>query len=332
MIVAEESGLRESGPAAIVTSSDRVPLEASGPGFEASGVCARGLFSFPGPTDTDDPRRMTHVPCSSFRPVLTVEDDPIIRADLRLVLETAGFDVCPDARDGVEAIELAREHEPDVILLDLGLPRLGGVDATRLLLADRDVPIVALTGMSGELVDEAMDAGVTSVVRKPFAEGAVVLALQDAVIARKRRTSRAAIADLLALLGYPEDWSEELEQSAFSRGIAWRHSGDRRRAEAATPRRATSRAREVPRQTEHRTPRRYAQAVAARASARSMRRRAASDRRSGTTRLCGQLMIASPLQPATASVSSVPSIPSTRAREPISCTAPRSSDRSSARR
>src|SRR5690349_9506654 len=110
--------------------------------------------------------------------VLTVEDDPIIRADLRLVLETAGFAVCPDARDGVEAVKLAREHEPDVILLDLGLPRLGGVDATRLILADRDVPIVALTGMSGSLVDEAMDAGVISVVRKPFADGAVVHALQ----------------------------------------------------------------------------------------------------------------------------------------------------------
>ena len=154
--------------------------------------------------------------------VLTVEDDPIVRADLRLVLETAGFDVCPDARDGVEAIELAREHEPDVILLDLGLPRLGGVDATRLILADRDVPIVALTGMSGTLVDEAMEAGVTSVVRKPFAEGAVVLALQDAVIARQRRTSRAAIASLLGLLGYPADWSEELERTAFNRGLVWR--------------------------------------------------------------------------------------------------------------
>ena len=72
--------------------------------------------------------------------------------------------------------------------------------------------------MSGSLVDEAMDAGVTSVVRKPFADGAVVHALQDAVIARRRRTSRAAIADLLGLLGYPEDWSEELEQTAFDRG------------------------------------------------------------------------------------------------------------------
>jgi CheY-like chemotaxis protein len=156
--------------------------------------------------------------------VLTVEDDPIIRADLRLVLETAGFDVCPDARDGVEAIELAREHEPDVILLDLGLPRLDGVEATRRILAHRDVPIVALTGRSGALVEEAMDAGVTSVVRKPFVDGAVVHALQDAVIARRRRTSRAAIADLLGLLGYPEDWSEELEQTAFDRGHVWRHT------------------------------------------------------------------------------------------------------------
>ena len=51
--------------------------------------------------------------------VLTVEDDPIVRADLRLVLEDAGFSVCAGAGDGVEAIELAREHEPDVILLDL---------------------------------------------------------------------------------------------------------------------------------------------------------------------------------------------------------------------
>jgi CheY-like chemotaxis protein len=156
--------------------------------------------------------------------VLTVEDDPIIRADLRLVLESAGFDVCPDARDGVEAVELAREHEPDVILLDLGLPRLGGVEATRRILAHRDVPIVALTGMSGALVEEAMDAGITSVVRKPFADGAVVYALRDAVVTRKRRTSRAAIADLLGLLGYPEEWSVELERSAYDRGIVWRQS------------------------------------------------------------------------------------------------------------
>ena len=56
--------------------------------------------------------------------VMTVEDDPIVRADLRLVLEDAGFGVCADARDGIEAVELARLHTPDLIVLDLGLPRL----------------------------------------------------------------------------------------------------------------------------------------------------------------------------------------------------------------
>ena len=153
--------------------------------------------------------------------VLTVEDDPIVRADLRLVLETAGFEVCADARDGVEAVEFAREHEPDVILLDLGLPRLNGVDATRLILADRDVPIVGLTGRSDDHAAEAVEAGVTSIVRKPFEEGAVVRALHDAVVARQRRLSRATIADLLGLLGYPADWSDELEATAFARGHAW---------------------------------------------------------------------------------------------------------------
>jgi CheY-like chemotaxis protein len=157
--------------------------------------------------------------------VLTVEDDPIVRVDLRLVLETAGFDVCADARDGVEAVELAREHEPDVILLDLGLPRLGGVEATRLILAERDIPIVALTGRSDELAEEAVGAGVASVVRKPFAEDAVVRALHEAVVARRRRVSRAALGEILELLGYPEDWADELEQTAFARGQAWRRVG-----------------------------------------------------------------------------------------------------------
>ena len=72
--------------------------------------------------------------------VLTVEDDPIVRADLRLILEDAGFDVVPDARDGVEAVELAREHRPDLILIDLSLPGLDGVEATRQILSEREVP------------------------------------------------------------------------------------------------------------------------------------------------------------------------------------------------
>ena len=120
--------------------------------------------------------------------VLAVEDDPIIRADLRLVLEDAGFDVT-DAHDGIQAVELARVHEPDAILLDLGLPGLGGVEATRQILAERDVAIVALTGRSTGLAQEAIDAGATSYVLKPFHAEEVVGAVLDAL--EVRREARA---------------------------------------------------------------------------------------------------------------------------------------------
>ena len=160
--------------------------------------------------------------------VLTVEDDPIVRADLRLVLEDAGFSVRA-AGDGVEAIELARKHEPDVILLDLGLPRLGGVETARRILAERDVPIVALTGRSRRLAEEALDAGAHSYVLKPFAGEEVVGKLIDALAARESRAvsaareeSRQSIETLLELMGHPKDWALDLERQAYQRGIVWR--------------------------------------------------------------------------------------------------------------
>jgi response regulator NasT len=114
--------------------------------------------------------------------VLTAEDDPIVRADLRLILTDAGFDVVPDARDGIEAVDLAREHEPDVILIDLDLPRLDGVQATRRILGERAVPIVALTGHSGrETLEEAADAGASGSLIKPFSEQQLVATVREAI-------------------------------------------------------------------------------------------------------------------------------------------------------
>ena len=111
--------------------------------------------------------------------VLTVEDDPIVRADLRLILEDAGFDVCADARDGIEAVELAREHRPDLILIDLNLPGLDGVEATRQILSERTVPIVALTGHRTGIVERALEAGAVAHVLKPFDEGQLVGTITD---------------------------------------------------------------------------------------------------------------------------------------------------------
>jgi CheY-like chemotaxis protein len=161
--------------------------------------------------------------------VLTVEDDPIVRADLRLVLEGAGFSVCADAKDGIEAVELAREHEPDVILLDLGLPGLDGVEAARRILAERDVPIVALTGRSRRLAEEAVDVGARSYIMKPYGEGEVVAKLLDALAEHEsrgvrlaREQSRVTLAHVLGLMGYPEEWAVDLERQAYSRGNVWR--------------------------------------------------------------------------------------------------------------
>jgi CheY-like chemotaxis protein len=125
---------------------------------------------------------------SATATILTVEDDPIVRADLRLILEDAGFEVCPEARDGLEAVELAREHRPDLILLDLGLPHLDGVEAARRILHERDVPIVALTGHSNsEVLDRAVEAGATGYVLKPFSARQLVGTLREVLGERVAR-------------------------------------------------------------------------------------------------------------------------------------------------
>lgn len=159
--------------------------------------------------------------------VMTAEDDPIVRADLRFVLEEAGFGVCAGARDGIEAVELARLHAPDVIVLDLGLPRLGGVEATRQILSERDVPIIALTGRSTELALEAVEAGAVTYLHKPFVESELVDAVTTVFDNHRRaaRTeSRAAIAEVLELVGYPADWADDLERRAYAAGRVWKKS------------------------------------------------------------------------------------------------------------
>lgn len=153
--------------------------------------------------------------------VLTVEDNPLVRLDLRTILEDAGFEVCGGARDGLEAIALARETEPDVILLDLGLPRMDGVEAARRILEERPVPIVALTGRSEAYAERAVEAGASAWLRKPFSEDDLVAVLRRAVgdpeapAPEPPASTPDGTALLLELLGYPVEWASEL-------GSRWR--------------------------------------------------------------------------------------------------------------
>jgi AmiR/NasT family two-component response regulator len=119
----------------------------------------------------------------SPRPRLVVaEDQALIRLDLERLLDEAGFDVCGSARDGQEAVELAHELHPDIVVLDVKMPRLDGVEAARRILAEGFVPIVMLTAYGyGELISRAVDAGVVGFVVKPFKESALVEALREAL-------------------------------------------------------------------------------------------------------------------------------------------------------
>jgi response regulator NasT len=131
--------------------------------------------------------------------ILVAEDETIIRLDLRGLLERAGYEVVAEARDGEEAVALAREHAPDLALMDVKMPRLDGIEAARRILEERPIPIVMLTAFDQqELVERAAEAGVYGYLVKPFREQDVVPAIE---LARARHDELAAVredADSLA--------------------------------------------------------------------------------------------------------------------------------------
>jgi response regulator NasT len=113
--------------------------------------------------------------------VLICEDETIIRLDLRAICERAGLEVVGEARDGVEALRLAAELEPDVVVMDVQMPKLDGIEAARQLLAERPVPIVVVTAFpQEELVRRAVEVGVFGYLVKPFRENDVLPAIHAA--------------------------------------------------------------------------------------------------------------------------------------------------------
>src|ERR671931_699176 len=134
--------------------------------------------------------------------VLIAEDETLIRLDLCELLDRAGVEVCAEARDGLEAVELARTSEPDLAILDVRMPRLDGIDAARRILEERPIPIVMLTAYGqDELVSRAVEAGVFGYLVKPFREQDLLPAI---------RTARARHDELLELREEAESLAEAL--------------------------------------------------------------------------------------------------------------------------
>ena len=135
--------------------------------------------------------------------VVVAEDEVLIRLDLVEMLTEEGYDVVGQAGDGEAAVELTTDLRPDLVVMDVKMPHLDGIEAARRILAMRPVPIVMLTAYaSQDLVDRAADVGVFGYLVKPFREADLVPAIATArarfVELEALRAEAASLADALA--------------------------------------------------------------------------------------------------------------------------------------
>ena len=137
---------------------------------------------------------------SDTRPlrVVVAEDEALIRLDLVEMLGDEGYQVVGQAGDGEEAVRLAEELRPDLVMLDVKMPVLDGISAAERIASARIAPVVMLTAFSQrELVERARDAGAMAYLVKPFTQGDLVPAIELAVSRYAEITTlEAEIADL----------------------------------------------------------------------------------------------------------------------------------------
>ncbi|MCF3107090.1 response regulator [Streptomyces roseoverticillatus] len=153
----------------------------------------------PTPPVDDEP---THTPPHVTR-VVIAEDEALIRLDLKEMLEEEGYSVVGEAGDGETAVALAREHRPDLVILDVKMPVLDGISAAEQIARDSIAPVLMLTAFSQrDLVERARDAGAMAYLVKPFSKSDVVPAIEMAV---------SRFTELKALEREVADLSQRLE-------------------------------------------------------------------------------------------------------------------------
>ena len=132
------------------------------------------------------------------RRVVIAEDEALIRMDLAEMLHEEGYDVVGQAADGEQAVTLAEELRPDLVILDVKMPRLDGIAAAERIVAARIAPVVILTAFSQrELVERARDAGAMAYLVKPFSRSDLVPAIEMAVSRfAESQMLEAEVADL----------------------------------------------------------------------------------------------------------------------------------------
>ncbi len=135
--------------------------------------------------------------------ILIADDESLILMDLREMLSNLGYLVVGEANDGRSAVNMARELGPDLVIMDIKMPDMDGIEAAKLLTEERVAPVLLLTAYSQqELIDRAKEAGVVGYLVKPFRESNLAPAI-DVTLAR--------FEEFQALQKEVEDLKEALE-------------------------------------------------------------------------------------------------------------------------
>ncbi|MBO0999700.1 response regulator [Bacillus sp. SD075] len=134
--------------------------------------------------------------------ILVVEDESIVLLDITIMLKDAGFDVVGHARDGEKAIELAHALQPDLVLMDIKMPKMNGLKASDVISNTFQIPVLLLTAFSQrDYIDEAKHANIVGYLVKPITEAnlipAVEIALLQAANTKKYQERNAQLDETL---------------------------------------------------------------------------------------------------------------------------------------
>ncbi len=130
--------------------------------------------------------------------IMVVDDESIVRMDIREILLEQGYEVVAEASDGEAAIAQALAHRPDLIVMDVKMPKMNGLKAGRIIYQKTSIPLLALTAYShGQLVDEAKTSGIMAYLVKPVTESDLIPSLEIALAQADRlKRMNAQIEDL----------------------------------------------------------------------------------------------------------------------------------------
>lgn len=114
--------------------------------------------------------------------ILIAEDESLIRMDIRLMLEDNGYEVVGEAGNGDKAIELAFTHRPDLILMDIKMPKINGLQASQVIASQLDLPILLITAYSQkEFIEKARQDNIVGYLVKPISEANLLPAVEIAL-------------------------------------------------------------------------------------------------------------------------------------------------------